>query len=219
MEGILNSNKGFTLAEVLITLGIIGVVAAMTLPTLIQKQQRIETSSRLKKFYSAMSQAILLSEKDNGEVQYWPKEGIVYDDDGNYDYDANSVLSDAFFRKYFAPYLKYTSAEKDPEYYNYTKVIFADGSCMYFRNGGCYDIRYDTNGGKNPNKLGRDQFMFLLCPRRESVYFMPKSAFKGYGINTSREQLLNNCRSTGNQCASLLQYDNWEFKEDYPFKL
>ena len=219
MEGILNLNKGFTLAEVLITLGIIGVVAAMTLPTLIQKQKRIETSSRLKKFYSAMSQAILLSEKDNGEVQYWPKENMVKDDDGKYDAEANSVLSDAFFRKYLAPYLKYTSAEKDPENSNYTKVIFADGSCMHVKNGGCYDFHYDTNGGKNPNIFGRDKFSFILCPRRESVYFMPKSAFKGYGMNTSRQQLLNNCRSSGSHCASLLQYDNWEFKDDYPFKL
>lgn len=39
----------FTMAEVLITLGIIGIVAAMTLPALIQKYQKQETSARLKK--------------------------------------------------------------------------------------------------------------------------------------------------------------------------
>ena len=43
------NKKAFTLAEVLITLGIIGVVAAMTLPALIQKQHRKETSVKLKK--------------------------------------------------------------------------------------------------------------------------------------------------------------------------
>lgn len=44
--------NGFTLAEVLITLGIIGVVAAMTMPTLIQKNQDKELISRIKKTYS-----------------------------------------------------------------------------------------------------------------------------------------------------------------------
>ena len=43
------NKKAFTLVEVLITLGIIGVVAAMTLPALIQKQHRKETSVKLKK--------------------------------------------------------------------------------------------------------------------------------------------------------------------------
>ncbi len=41
--------KGFTLAEVLITLGIIGIVAALTLPSLIQKYQEKVTLERLKK--------------------------------------------------------------------------------------------------------------------------------------------------------------------------
>lgn len=44
------NKTAFTLAEVLITLGIIGIVAAMTLPTIIQKQYQKEASSRLKNF-------------------------------------------------------------------------------------------------------------------------------------------------------------------------
>ncbi len=40
---------GFTLAEVLITLGIIGIVAAMTIPGLIAKHQKIVTATQLKK--------------------------------------------------------------------------------------------------------------------------------------------------------------------------
>ena len=50
--------KAFTLAEVLITLGIIGVVAAMTLPTLVGEYQKKQTATQLKKFYSIMQQAI-----------------------------------------------------------------------------------------------------------------------------------------------------------------
>ena len=48
--------KAFTLAEVLITLGIIGIVAAMTLPTLIGKYQKKQTVTQLKKSYTEISQ-------------------------------------------------------------------------------------------------------------------------------------------------------------------
>lgn len=48
---------GFTLAEVLITLTIIGVIAVMTIPTLMYNYQRIETETKLKSFYSTVSQA------------------------------------------------------------------------------------------------------------------------------------------------------------------
>ena len=51
----------FTLAEVLITLGIIGVVAALTLPTQIQTNTNLEVEAKLKKFCTIMNQAIMLS--------------------------------------------------------------------------------------------------------------------------------------------------------------
>ena len=56
--GANNTSKkvAFTLAEVLITLGIIGVVAAMTLPTLINNAQNKQLEVAFKKSYSALSQ-------------------------------------------------------------------------------------------------------------------------------------------------------------------
>ena len=59
--------KGFTLAEVLITLVIIGVIAAMTIPTLINKTNNHEYISRLKKAYSTMAQATnrIIAEEGN----------------------------------------------------------------------------------------------------------------------------------------------------------
>lgn len=56
----LKEKNSFTLAEVLITLGIIGIVAAMTLPTLIQNHNKKVVETRLMKFYSTMNQAIQL---------------------------------------------------------------------------------------------------------------------------------------------------------------
>ena len=52
---------GFTLAEVLITLGIIGVVAAMTMPTLMNSTQGAQYKAAYKKALSALSQAVVLN--------------------------------------------------------------------------------------------------------------------------------------------------------------
>ena len=64
-------NKGFTLAEVLITLGVIGVVSAMTLPTLIQKQRDKANVAKLQKVYSVLSQAVLRAKNEQGEFSAW----------------------------------------------------------------------------------------------------------------------------------------------------
>ena len=50
--------KGFTLAEVLITIGVIGIVAAMTLPMLLVNHREKEMVTRLKKVYTNISQAM-----------------------------------------------------------------------------------------------------------------------------------------------------------------
>src|SRR5574344_448018 len=52
---------GFTLAEVLITLGIIGVVAAMTMPTLMNATNGAQFKAAYKKALSAISQAVVLN--------------------------------------------------------------------------------------------------------------------------------------------------------------
>lgn len=52
----------FTLAEVLITLGIIGIVAAMTIPTLINKKQKAEIETQLKENYSIIQQSLKMAE-------------------------------------------------------------------------------------------------------------------------------------------------------------
>lgn len=60
---------GFTLAEVLITLGIIGIIAAMTLPGLIADKKRTELYNQLQAGYSLMSQALV---RMNADLGYLP---------------------------------------------------------------------------------------------------------------------------------------------------
>ena len=58
---------GFTLAEVLITLSIIGIVAAMTLPSVITNSRNKQLEAGLKKSYSVISQALEMYRAENGE--------------------------------------------------------------------------------------------------------------------------------------------------------
>lgn len=60
--------KGFTLAEVLITLGIIGVVAAITIPSLISKVQRAQIEAQVKENYSSVAQAMRMADADDVEA-------------------------------------------------------------------------------------------------------------------------------------------------------
>ena len=64
MTKTLNFKKGsaFTLAEILITLGIIGVVAAMTIPTLIANTRCAQYRSQFKKTLSTLNQAVRMSQ-------------------------------------------------------------------------------------------------------------------------------------------------------------
>ena len=61
----------FTLAEVLIILGIIGVVAALTIPTLLTKCQKVIAKSKIKKTYAILSQTTRMAEDDYGHVSTW----------------------------------------------------------------------------------------------------------------------------------------------------
>lgn len=64
--GAVPTQKAFTLAEVLITLGIIGVVAAMTIPTLIANTRAQQYRARLKKTISTISQSAKMSQAQYG---------------------------------------------------------------------------------------------------------------------------------------------------------
>lgn len=108
------SAKAFTLAEVLITLGIIGVVAAMTLPTLVQQYKEQETVTRVKKFYSGFSQAYMQAVMDNGTIDNWGlTDSVIETDDGGNNIHSEESLEnyDKFFQK-MKPYIKNIRYEK-----------------------------------------------------------------------------------------------------------
>src|SRR5699024_1889868 len=62
--------KAFTLAEELITLAIIGVVAALTIPSVISNSQQQEFKTGLRKAVSVLNSAITMNMAIDGETPY-----------------------------------------------------------------------------------------------------------------------------------------------------
>lgn len=71
--------KGFTLAEVLITLGIIGVIAALTIPTLINNIQTEQFRTGLKKSYTTLSQAVSTIQAQNSDLDVSSTDNLITD--------------------------------------------------------------------------------------------------------------------------------------------
>ena len=204
------SLKAFTLSEVLITLVIIGVIAAITVPTLIQNHKRQEATDRLLKFYSTINQVILKANADGNNWEYWAE---AKSEAG----DTTPETATNFANNYLLPYLVYHKYEtKD----RYLYIYLNDGSYFYIFEGGCIDFIFDVNGDKKPNVDGRDQFRFLYCPESygnicESKKFTPYK-LKGH---LTRRMALGNCKSNSIYCSSLLFLDDREFKADYPYHI
>jgi prepilin-type N-terminal cleavage/methylation domain-containing protein len=170
--------KAFTLAEMLITLGIIGIAAALTMPALIVKYEKFATVVSLKKAYSILSQAAKLSEIEHGDIDGW-----------------NMDLSQQqFAQTYFLPYLKSikicTNANQGcfgantyndlsgyvhslPQY----SVVLSDGIILGFHLRGApfrlHHIIVDINGKKGKNTLGRDLFVFYPYSNTNASFYRP----------------------------------------------
>lgn len=202
--------KGFTLAEVLITLGIIGVVAAMTLPVLTKKYKRHIAGTRLRSAYSILSQALTMSEAKNGSAEYWtvPSNGEELND---------------YMMKYFAPYIKHIETGTKSGYFpidngNAPYLKLNNGTILYFHKGGGYDLIIDINGIAAPNKSGYDIFFFLLNGMDSPSYRKGFHPIRSQNVE-NRNSLFSLCKSEPNYCAALIEYDGWVVKDDYPYNL
>ena len=192
---MVNKTKcAFTLAEVLITLVIIGIVAALTIPTAINKTRNQEIVSKLKKTYSAFAQATNNIIAEEGLPKSW------YAHLGSGD---RPIASPDYPHKY----IKYLNTSKicdtvpgcfsqkikevnnsgrtfeytfEPDGSRYFNVILSDGVQVHFGDfyppcnlGMTYDgygcscwIYVDVNGEKGPNVMGRDVFSFSILNDR-----------------------------------------------------
>ena len=174
--------KVFTLAEVLITLVIVGVVAALTIPAVISKYKEQELVSRLKKTYSSLAQATSAIIAEEGSPRYWAiSNSDVYN---QYITRLNKVKScgnevgeACFTQKIYD--LDSSDLrnwwDNDARYY---KFILSDGAQVmvldfnsdctkseFGTTGVCGSFQVDVNGAKKPNVLGRDNYRFNLTEK------------------------------------------------------
>ncbi len=164
---------GFTLAEVLITLGIIGVVAAMTMPTLIQNQQKRSLEVATQKFYSMMSQAVKQYMADYG-VDDLRNSPLTVVNDTDSEVDRAQKACEDFVQKYLKVVKvcedgcftdTYTTQKGEVSdgvgagsYYT-GKFVLADGAVLDLWAGDKswpIFLYVDVNSRKGPNKIGYD---------------------------------------------------------------
>ena len=162
-----NLCKGFTLAEVLVTLGIIGVVSAMTVPTLMQNHQRKTYVTQLHKVYTELSQALVQYQTDKNAVNL-REAGL-----------STSNMSE-LFKTYFKviqdcsdtstpcfadSYRNVTGAVCDFECREDCVTLASGASIGRGGNSGGTKILHfvvDVNGSQGPNIFGRDAFSLFL---------------------------------------------------------
>ena len=97
--------KGFTLAEVLITLAVIGVVAALTIPVLVQKYQKKQLYTQFMKMYNTIATTMDNAVAEYGEPNDWNWGTREY----NYETGEESLVNagDDPFSNYILPFMKY----------------------------------------------------------------------------------------------------------------
>jgi prepilin-type N-terminal cleavage/methylation domain-containing protein len=216
--------KAFTLAEVLITLGIIGVVAAMTIPTLMQDTQNKQTITAVKKTYSELIDAKKLIEIDNGDIQNWiPATGSTGDNDlTNLFANKMKVIkncTESGVTGCVGNNYKYLNGDAYPYLGSNAQavIVLADGTSMIFTTFGSSgnssygaagtdmgtafgDVYVDINGPKQPNTIGKDVFS----------YFITRNGIVPYGSNsiTADGFSINQCRanSSGHGCGAWVLY-------------
>ena len=246
LSNLVSSKKvAFTLAEILITLGIIGIVAALTIPTLIANYQKKETVSKLQKAYSTLSNMTMMMHADNA---YSALSGTV-----------SAEKTEKFFNEYVLKYFK-------------SPIVSANGVCLYPEAAGdCAAYKYLNNVSFNVSiytsyVMGRiylttfDGISYYFSVMswvsetdedgntvRHAVYtaspkiwvdlngtkspnvfgkdvFYLTSDFSTGVVNfectdRSMDSINQNCSPTsqGTCCAEKIRRDGWQIKDDYPW--
>lgn len=223
----------FTLSEVLITLGVIGVVASITMPVLIQNYQKSQTINKLKASYSLLNNAIDMAKIDNGlDVNEW------YFPAGE-----KAEISDYFADHYLIPYLKVIKDDckavngcsisykwlngQETTRTNTRVFVLSNGTAIIAEAHKSDDISQANgkfraqiflliNGLKKNNVMGRDIFMIELGGTGgDKNKFLPY--MYSYSADSFNTAYACNKNDTGNGCLGLIMKQGWQITKDYPW--
>ena len=220
------NKKGFTLAEVLITLGIIGVVAALTLPTVISHHNKKVVETRLAKFYSVMNQAIQRSIVDNDEPEHWITDREIL--------DGSDINYNKLYEKYIIPYLDGVSITDTSKRRIYS---LKDGNAFSVNHGDLNpvwayivygvnsDVLKDATGDPRSEKLSGRKIFYFSFPKVATAKHTLESPAIGI-FPVGYEDFSNtNCAKPFPDdyrelmgCATVIMRNGWKIPDDYPIK-
>ena len=238
----------FTLAEILITLGIIGVVAAITIPTLITSYQKQVTVTKLKKVYSTLSQAIERAKVDNGDIQSW---GLGDLNGMPANVNNSKAVAVNFSEKYIIPYVKNVKSAKyvTPKQFGYDSISNLDGATSLWLGVDAHKYMIVLNDGTVVG-VGIDSMNMGTQENRNDViwaitFFVDLNGTKGpnvighdifaFIIRTQGEakfmpfsystmsygRALIGCQQgdiESRLCTYVIMSDGWQIKDHYPWK-
>ncbi|HIS82389.1 TPA: hypothetical protein IAD41_02120 [Candidatus Scatenecus faecavium] len=226
-------------------MSVIGIVAAMTLPALINKYDRTVTETRLAKFYSTFNQAILRSLEVNGPYEGWSFfVELEPDDEGNID---QTPINNAF-DQYLRPFMNIVNVKEDDCLSKQTDkckcnyYILADGSAFTFsehlnRTIWFYpkaDWQKCVKSYEAPNGICRFVFSFQpLFKTKDWTYHSNKGLEPFlYKWDGTEEMLLNHTsygcalsegegmpHLSGAYCTALIQRNGWKIPKNYPRRI
>ena len=226
-----NKNNAFTLAEVLITLGIIGVVAALTIPNLIYDYKAKQLKSKFFKTYSIIQQVFkdMEANGDSGDPFTYPS-AMFYKTFGQYltgttDCQGKDEKQNCY-KAYNIGDKKYRTLSgqifNGSGYFDEGELLLQDGTLLLFEqyNGGgnnyhCF-IAADLNGINNPpNIFGYDVFVFQFLDgeivpvgyKNTGLVYKPLTDL----TKTCNKQSTDNHNGWG--CAQLAATDSEYFKK------
>ncbi len=212
----LSFSPAFTLAEVLITLGIIGIVAALTIPSLTANHRKKVLGSKLKKFYSIMSQAVIMSEAEQGaSVSEW--------DTFSSNYNVDEM--EQWFNKYLKDYLNIIKQEKKERF---LYVALSDGTGFRIFNHMTsveqIHLYFCTDYSKCSNLPdGKYVFTFRFINNKFATYMegttMNLEQMTSPSLSSSCSKETVKANREAHFCSTLLQKNNWEVPDYYPIKL
>lgn len=225
-----NYSKGFTLAEVLVTLGIIGVVSAMTIPTLVKNHQRTVYVTQLHKVYNELNQAVESYTTSRNAVNL-REAGVRSGDDIEKfiqaEYKTVKVCSDSSTPCFASAYETLDGSALEDDVFNPSEN---EGYCFSTPSGYSMSLAFsgnilviftDVNGPQGPNIAGRDFFNLAVYTPKNSVDSLmvafglflydaankPESEMDKAAV---REDYSKNCTSSGLGCFDRILNDNWQ---------
>lgn len=182
-------SKGFTLAEVLITIGIIGVVAALVTPSLINSTRNKELEALFKTANSSLAQALLKVKYEVEDLNSVYNGGyITSQEDGKHLHEllgeqfSSAIIKDMTPQEDRLQIKTFTGEQTNLCTFDDGYILAAGKMDIYFETVCDKFITIDTNGfAKGPNRFGYDFFMFVIG-KNDALIPVGSPMSKGYKL-------------------------------------